>query len=332
MNALTLDEVCDRLYAARNPLILMHTRPDGDTVGSAAALMHILTALGNSPRCLAPDPIPRRLSFLCDGLNTEPPCLDGSTDYTVITVDVASLGQLGALGTVMCGRLFPSLMIDHHGRGEAYTDHYVRPDAAAAGEIVYDLMIRMHERGMLRELPAGAIATIYSAISSDTGCFKYSNTTPHTHRIAAKLIETGVDASEINRRLFDVKSAEQLKAEGYVQSRICLHPCGKIAWVAISRKTRESLGLLDEHFETAIDVVRSLEGVEVALAVKESPDGRFKASLRSTGIDVAAIAASLGGGGHVRAAGCSLTAESAEEAALTVAERVYDAIKNGGCS
>lgn len=326
MKQLTLDELCERIVRIDRPLIVMHTRPDGDTVGSAAAMMHLFKLLGKTPRCLAPDPIPRRLAFLTKGLDFNPPALDG-TPYTVLTVDVASTGQLGRLGEHLTGALFPTLMIDHHERGEVYADGYIRPSAAAVGEIMFDLAKRMHEMKLLPALPADLLSPIYAAISSDTGCFRYSNTTPHTHRAAAELISLGVNASEINRRLFDVKSAEQLRAEGYVQSNLKRHPSGRIASVTISRACREALGLLDEHFETAIDVVRSLEGVEIAIAVKESPDGRFKASLRSTGADVAAIAASLGGGGHVRAAGCNLVAESAEAATNAVIERVWQTIK-----
>ncbi len=325
MKALSLDELCDLVAGAENPLVLMHCRPDGDTVGSAAALMHVFRALGREPRCLSSDPLPHRLAFVTKGLDTSPP--DLSLDYTVITVDVASRGQLGALRDTFTGRLAPAFMIDHHARGEAYADHYTRPDAAAAGEIIYELVLRMQERGMLPSLSHELINSIFTAISSDTGCFKFSNTTERTHRIAAHLLALGADASEINRRLFDVKSLDQLKAEGYVQSHLSIHPSGRIAWTIVTRELRDSLGLLDEHFETAIDIVRSIEGVEVAIAIKESPDGRFKASFRSIGLDVAAIAASLGGGGHVRAAGCSLSAPTAEAAAAAVVGMVADALE-----
>ena len=327
MKKLTLDELCDQIVSIKDPLLVMHTRPDGDTVGSTVALAQIFRMLGKSPRCISPDPIPKRLAFLCKNADLSPLDLSNA-HFTVVTLDVASLGQLGSLREQLSGALHPALMIDHHERGEAYADHYVRASAAAVGEIIFDLAKRMLERGMLGSLPIELLSPIYAAISSDTGCFKYSNTTPHTHSVAGELISHGVDAAEINRLLFDVKSAEQLRAEGFVQSNLCRHPSQRIAWIAISRKLRESLGLLDEHFETAIDVVRSLEGVEIAIAIKESPDGRFKASLRSTGIDVASIAASLGGGGHIRAAGCSIVAESAEMAAETVVEQAWQALKS----
>ena len=325
MSALTLQQLCDRIRDTEHPLILMHCRPDGDTAGSAAALMHIFRLLGRSPRVLCSDPIPKRLSFVFDGLDTSAP--DLSKDFTVITVDVASTGQLGALRDTFTGRLAPAFMIDHHERGVAYTDHYIRPDAAATGEILYEVAVRMLENGTLPSLPRELINAIFTAVSSDTGCFKFSNTTERTHAIAAHLISLGADAAEINRRLFDIKSIEQLRAEGYVQSHLSVHPSGKIAWTVITKELRDSMGLLDEHFETAIDIVRSLRGVEVAIAVKESPDGRFKASFRSLGLDVAAIAASLGGGGHMRAAGCSLSAPTAEAAAVAAVEMVAAAMQ-----
>ena len=326
MNRLTLDELCDRLFAVQTPLIVMHTRPDGDTVGSAAAMVRLFALLGKEARVIAPDPIPRRLAFLCTDLDFTEPDLDGAP-YTVITVDVASRTQLGALRDRLTGSLSPALMIDHHERGEAYADGYVRASAAAVGEIVFDIAKRMLERGMICEAPVELLTPIYAAVSSDTGCFKYSNTTPHTHEVAASLISSGVDAAEINRLLFDVKTAGQLRAEGYVQSNLRLSGDGRISRISISRACREALGLLDEHFETAIDILRSLEGVEIAVAVRETPDGRFKASLRSTGIDVAAIAASFGGGGHLRAAGCTLDAKDAEAAAEIIVDRALACIK-----
>ena len=326
MTPLTLRTLCDRLISLSHPLIVMHTRPDGDTIGSAAALSHLLRLLGKSPRTIAPDPIPRRLAFLIEGLDLITLPFDDQP-YETVTVDVASLGQLGSLRDTLVGDLFPRIMIDHHGRGEAYADSYVKADASATGEIVYELALAMLSNGLISHLPLDLLTCIYAAISSDTGCFRFSNTTPLTHTIAADLISRGVNAAEINRLLFDVKSAEQLRAEGYVQSNLRLHPSKRIASIVITREIRESLGLLDEHFETAIDVVRSLEGVEIAIAIKESPDGRFKASLRSTGADVSAVAASLGGGGHIRAAGCSIAANDATEAAQTVIEAAWEAIK-----
>ena len=325
MNDLTFLELVDLVIGAKKPILLTHTRPDGDTVGSCAALAALFAAMGRDPAVVSPDVIPRRLAFLSDN-EWFAPQKDYPVDATVIAVDVASPQQLGKLQETFSGSLAPAFMIDHHERGVAFCPRYLRADASAVGEIVYDLALALVERGVLSALPPFAVDAIFASISSDTGCFKYSNVTPRTHRIAAELIERGANAPEINRLLFDVKTAEILAAEGYVASHVETTPDGKIAWIVVTDKIRGELGLLDEHFETAIDVVRSLEGVEVAIAVKQSPDGGFKVSLRSTGLDVAKVAATLGGGGHARAAGCSLETPTAEDAAKIAVDAVKRAL------
>ena len=322
---LSFSELVERVIGAKKPVLLTHTRPDGDTVGSCAALASLFDAMGRTPTVVSPDPIPRRLSFLCEG-KWFAPVGDYPADATVIAVDVASPQQLGDLQSVFTGALAPSFMIDHHERGAAFCPRYLRADAAAVGEIIYDLAVALVERGALSVIPPFAVNAIFASVSSDSGCFKYSNVTPRTHRIAAALIELGAEAPEINRLLFDVKTAEILSAEGYVASHVQSAANGRIAWVLVTDAIRNELGLLDEHFETAIDVVRSLEGVEIAMAVKESPDGKFKVSLRSTGLDVARVAATLGGGGHARAAGCSLSAPTAEDAAAVAVKAVERAL------
>ena len=327
-NELSFSELCDLVIAAEKPILLMHTRADGDTVGSCAALAALFREMRRAPICVSPEPIPRRLAFLCGDPGFAP--VSGYPDgSTVIAVDVASPQQLGSLLTVFAGDLAPAFMIDHHALGVAFAPRYLREDAAAVGEIIYDLAAELVKRGAIREIPLTAVSAIFASISSDSGCFRYSNTTPATHRIAADLIALGADAAEINRRLFDIKSAEVLRAEGYTASHICRALDGKIAWAVVSNAVRDELGLLDEHFESAIDVVRTLEGVEVAMCVKENRDGSFKVSFRSIGLDVAAVAETLGGGGHVRAAGCSLTAKSAEEAASVAVAAVEKAFRKG---
>ena len=321
MTELKFAELVERVIGAKNPILLTHTRPDGDTVGSCAALASLFAAMGRTPTVVSPDPIPRRLAFLCEG-GWFAPVSDYPADATVIAVDVASPQQLAGLQSVFTGALAPTFMIDHHERGVAFAPRYLRPAAAAVGEIIYDLAVALMERGLISAIPPLAVNAIFASISSDSGCFKFSNVTPQTHRIAAALIERGADAAEINRLLFDVKSAEILRAEGYAASHVSSALNGKIAWVIVTNAIRDSLGLLDEHFETAIDVVRSLEGVEIAMAVKECPDGKFKVSFRSTELDVAKVAATLGGGGHARAAGCSLSTKTAEDAAAIAAEAI----------
>jgi phosphoesterase RecJ-like protein len=324
MKALTLDEICDLMLRCKHPLILTHCRPDGDTVGSAAALCHLFSALGIPASLCCPDSPGARLSFLVEGI--EMTSAEDLDSREVITVDVASPGQLGSLADAVIERSHLLFMLDHHERGVLFADHYVRPDAAATGEILFDLAERLVSRSLLSEIPRAAADAIFAAISSDTGCFRYSNTTAYTHEIAARLISLGVDAAEINRLLFDIKSKEIIRVEGYVGSHILLHESGRIAWVTLPYEVRDFLGVRDEHLETAIDIVRQLEGVEIAIVIKQIAEDTYKASLRSIGADVSAIAASLGGGGHIRAAGCAIKAASADEAALRIVERAAEAL------
>ena len=168
---------------------------------------------------------------------------------------------------------------------------------------------------------------MYAAISSDTGGFIFSSASADTYRLAAELIETGIDFADINHRLFHSKTKEQLSAEGFISSNITTDADGRIAYAVLSKETREALGLSSAHFETAIDVVRSVLFAEIAIFVRETDEGTVKASLRSTGFNVAEIAAEFGGGGHVRAAGCSIPVRSAEEGAKILIEK----IKNNTC-
>ena len=137
-------------------------------------------------------------------------------------------------------------------------------------------------------------------------------------RRGATLIELGIDAEEINHKLFNSKSQRQIRAEGFVSEKIVTKYSGKLAYATVTRRERERLGVLMEHLETAIDVVRSVEMVDISFVIKETDKGEYKASLRSTGADVAAICARFGGGGHIKAAGCTVPAKNIEDAARRV--------------
>ncbi len=316
MTALTLDGVCDRLLEAKDPLILTHRNPDGDTVGSAAALCRILQRLGKSPAVLTEPTFHERYAFLLKDIPTE--VTDGA--HTVIAVDLASPQQLGSFAE--CFK--PDLQIDHHEFGTPFADHYVVPAAAACGEVVLAIAKRLCERGALSAIDPEIANPIYAAISSDTGCFCFSNVTPDTHRYAAELLSLGVPADEINHRLFHSKSKEQLAAEGYVLSHLSTAFDGKVCAFVLPMAERERLNLPEEAFDTAIDMARSLAGVRIAVTVKEKAKGQHRISLRSTDVSVTPVAAHFGGGGHARAAGCTVMAESAPDALSLV----LDALKS----
>lgn len=300
--ALSLDGVCDLLLAAERPTVLSHAHPDGDTVGSAAALCHLLSRLHKKAAWRCADPLPRRLAFLFDGLDMATP--EENKGGTVIATDVASPTQLGSLADeYLPGGVH--LMLDHHEVGCAFAPSLICPRAAAAGEVIYRVAERLCARGALAEIDVAAASAIYAAISSDTGCFKYSNVTAETHRIAAALHAAGIHADKINHLLYDSRTPEQLAAEKIAMSRLSVYAGGRVAAVCLTLSDRA--GLTDDDFETAIDIPRSMAGVEIALVVREMPGGVSRVSLRSVEANVSAVAQAFGGGGHVRAAGCTVS-------------------------
>ncbi len=314
--ALSFDGLCQELCENKKTLIIYHVRSDADAVGSAFALKDILCSMGVQAYCACSDEIPERLQFLADGVQGSVLVEEGmKIDCDrVISVDSASPSQLGELFLRLHKNI--DIMIDHHSNGTVYADYYVDGKAAATGEIIYKIAKKLCEMGELDCISERVINCTYAAISSDTGGFRYSNTTPETHRIAAELIEAGVDAAEMNRLLFDAKSLKQVKAEGEAIKRLKVYAEGRVASTFLPFSVARELGLSDEHLGTLIDIPRSVYGVEVAFVIKQtSENGAFRVSMRSaTDIDVAKVCAAFGGGGHKRAAGCSVEARSIEEA------------------
>ena len=314
--SLSARECAKKLIAIRRPLVLMHVRPDGDTVGSGAALCIIFRALGKTPLYACADPIPARLAFLLEGFRPA----ENFEGLEPVAVDVSTRSQLSDLN----GKIpDPVLMIDHHEVGEPFAPHYILRGISSAGEVllhVIDELIALRRLKMTAKLAY----PLYAAISSDTGCFRYSTATAETYRRAAKLTETGIDTADINHRLFESKTEKDLLAENFIAARIRTAAGGKIAYATVTKAEREGLGVLQEHFETAVDVVRSLDGVVIAFVVRETDRGEIKVSMRSTGPDVAAVAMRFGGGGHIRAAGCTLDVPDVESGAKLLLEALAE--------
>ena len=327
-NALTMDELCARLCENKMTLIVYHVRSDADAVGSAFALREILRLMGIPSFCVCSDEVPERLRFLSEDAQGSV-VIDEDMDLgheRVISVDSALGSQLGGMFDRL--RKDIDLMIDHHSVGTPYADNYIDTDASATGEIIYAIADKLLVEGKIPMITPYALKCIYAAISSDTGCFRYSNVTPATHRIAAELIEMGVDAADINHRLFSCKSAKQMAAEGEAARRLTYHLGGRVASVTMPYSVINELDLKDEHLDTVIEIPRSVEGVEVAFAIRQTENKPlFKVSMRSASeVDVAAICKSFGGGGHVKAAGCSLEASSIDEAEAIIANAISKSI------
>lgn len=314
--ALTFEELISRISEPKNTLILFHRNPDADAVGSAYAMKKILADLGSRAWCVCGEEIPARLRFLCDAEQESVLPENIPTGFEIeriVAVDTASPFQLGRLSELYGDRV--DLMIDHHGVGEPYADHYIRPDAAATGEIMFDLVKQLATDGLM-QIDEALCIDLYAAISADTGGFRFSNVTADTHLRAAELMASGIDSAQINHLLFDCFSMEQLRARAAGISNLQLFADGKIAVITFPYAIKAALGLEDHHMSTLVDVARSLEGVMIAISVRQpGTDGSFHVSMRaSCDYDVSEVCARFGGGGHERAAGCTFSAENMEDA------------------
>ena len=323
--ALAFEDIFSYLTEPCDTLILFHRNPDADAVGSAFALKAVLSDLGSRAWCVCCDELPERLRFLADSEQTSvlPSAIPEELDIQrIISVDCASPTQLGSLYELYGDRI--NLMIDHHGMGEVYADHYICPTAAATGEIMFDLVKALATEGHVTITDA-LCTDLYAAISGDTGCFKYSNVTSDTHLRAAELVASGIDCAEINHCLFEAKSLDQLRAESAGISNLNLFADGKVAVITFPDALKAALGLSDEHLGTLVDVARSLTGVQIAIAIRQpSTDGSFRASMRSScSYDVAALCAKFGGGGHKKAAGCTIVAADIDEAMKKIVSEIY---------
>lgn len=317
MTVLTLEQLIGRILEPRRTLILTHASPDPDTIGSAFGLKKILTALGSEVRVVCADRVAHRMDFLIDAPEELTYEGDGSDYERIVAVDVASPSQLGELSR-LADRT--DLLIDHHANNSHFADVY-REYIAAAAEIVFDLSEELIRRGCIKELPRSFYECIYAGIASDTGSFRYSNVTSDTHARAAKLLTHGIDFAEISRLLFDSHTPKELIAQKVVLAHMKYFADGQICAVLFTNQMKRENGLEDVDLENIIATVREIEGVKIGLTVKQSTadERKFRVSSRANcDFNVAEVCAAFGGGGHPRAAGASLIADTPEDAFDTV--------------
>ena len=308
MKMLTRSETADFLRSHDSYCILTHRRPDGDTLGSSAALCRILRSLGKTAHILHNREVTPRYRWLHEGLTVAAP---GEND-TLVSVDVASPQMLPEEYKIYMDRI--ALRIDHHGSATSFTEQeLVDPHAAACGEIIYDIM------ELLDVTPDSAIAdALYVAASTDTGCFRFSNTDNHTFLVAAACAKAGARVYELNQELFETVSFTKLKMQSWIVENMELFGDGKLALVAIPKAVEAAIGVTEDDMENISSFPRNIGGVQMAATIRETKDGGVKLSVRSVpGMDAAAVTAKFGGGGHRAAAGASM-AMSIDEATKAV--------------
>jgi len=296
-----------RLEEAERIVLTTHVRPDGDGLGSQAALARWLRARGKQVEIVNPHPIPRRFRFL----DTDPPIrafepagsrrILEAADLLVV-MDISVPERLGGLEPLVEEIAPPVVIIDHHAGASKIDGIDVRDaGAAATGELVYGLF---EAWDAVDEITPPIADALYAAIAYDTGGFRYANTTGRTHEVAAELIRHGAAVERINRLVFESVSPARARLTARVMTTFSLSRTGRVAWAALPLSWIEEEGADPDEIDGIVEALRAIEGVDVAILFKELDEEAVKISFRSAGdADVNAFADKFGGGGHKNASG-----------------------------
>lgn len=295
------DAACETLRGADAVTLACHVGPDGDALGSMLGFGLALRARGTAVIASFPEPfaVPRSLRFL-PGLDLlVDPKQVPSAPACMMTFDAGTLDRLGSL--VPVARSAAALIVvDHHAAGAPYgTTQLVDPDAAASAVVARELLRRL-------DLPLDAqVATcLYTALLTDTGRFAYRNTTPQVHALAAEFLAAGVDQDAVARELYATQPYGSLKVAGRALERLAVHDGKGFVFTWVTLADVADAQITPDEVDGIIDLVRTADGYDVAVVLKELADGRYKVSMRSKGAtDVGALCQAHGGGGHRLAAG-----------------------------
>ncbi len=305
MKRSNLEAVREALLAGRRLMLTTHVNPDGDGISAELALYHFLKKLGKVVQVVNRDPIPDIYAFLpgaADVVVTDRPVFD--PDVIVVT-DCGGLDRAGYKPQDFGNPKI--VVIDHHLTNDHDGDlHLVDPKASATGELVYYLLREMEQAGA-GEIDYPIALCLYTAIFTDTGSFRYSNTSPQALRVASELVAYGINSWDVAEAVYESKAYPVLRLAGNFLRTLDVSVRGRFAWGAIRKSDYLETGAREEHTDGFVNYPRSIKGVEVAIFFRETNGESIKVSMRSKGkINVAAIAEKFGGGGHHNAAGCTL--------------------------
>ena len=308
MRSLTIAETAQWLLSRNSFTLVTHRRPDGDTLGSAAALCRGLRSIGKSAFMLYNPEVTEKYAHLQEGLSK----MAAQPGDVIITVDVAAPELIPDAFSHLLGHI--DLRIDHHRtEGSFSAFELVDPMAGACGQLIYDIM---KEMGIHLDVPMAN--ALYIAISTDTGCFRYANARSHTFEVAAACASVSQDLPELNQILFETNSLKRLKLQGWIVEHLRFLQEGKVAICAIPRSLELEMALTEDDMENISGFPRSIEGVKMAATLRQQENGDIKLSVRALPqYDAGAVCAKFGGGGHRGAAGATLRM-SMEEAVCAV--------------
>lgn len=322
MKKSTLEQIAIKLKEADTVLLYPHILMDGDTLGSSIALCIALRKIGKKAFILIEDEIPSYLLFLEKDYCTSDQNILGEADIS-ISIDCSDIERfIMRKAKFLTGKT--SICLDHHRTNNSFAElNYIDEYAAATGEIIYDLI-----KIMGVEIDVEMAEAIYTAITTDTGNFQYTNTTKTTHLITADLFDIGIDLEKISVEVYQNIRHEKLKITNEVINTIEMLYNGKADIAYVTQEMLKKTGALMEETEGIIETLRNISGVEISAFMKESKPNEIKASLRAkTYGDVSAIAQSFGGGGHKKAAGCTLYT-SLEDAKRQISYAIVSHLEN----
>ena len=306
-------DIASRFLAQNDKICLIcHTSPDGDTVGGAFGLFYALKSLGKNVYVESFDGFPEKFQYLY------PDNMEKFEPDHYATVDVADVGLLGN-----CQKnLSFSLCIDHHEKNSIEARYKcVDSGAAATCEIIYSIV-----RHLGVKISKQIANCLYTGISTDTGCFRFSNTTPQTHKIAAELIEAGAKSCEINFRLFEQKTRERLKLESLVLKNLEYYFEYRCAMVFVTKDMMRQAGADEADFDGIASIARSCAGVLIGITAREVENCQYKVSVRSNqGASALNVCKFFGGGGHKMAAGFKISGDM-QAVKEKILQRVYEEI------
>ena len=314
MKILTRNETAQYLLSHDNYCILSHRRPDGDTIGSTAALCLGLRQLGKTAHVLFNCEVSDRFAWLHAGLTKEA----AEEGDTIVSVDVASPGMLPKSFLHLVGKI--DLRIDHHSSATSFTEaELVDGKSASCAELTWDVL---EDAGVTMDEKIAE--AVYVGISTDTGCFRYSNTTDHTFSVAARCAKAGARVYELNQELFETNTLGRLKMQGWIVDHMNVFSDGKLAVIAIPKVVEESIGVNEDDMDNISSFPRTVAGVCMAATLREIKEGDVKLSVRAIpGYDATVLTRQFGGGGHKGAAGASMKMSLAN-AALAVEKAMLE--------
>ena len=297
MKILTRNETAQYLLSHDNYCILSHRRPDGDTIGSTAALCLGLRQLGKTAHVLFNCEVSDRFAWLHAGLTKEA----AEEGDTIVSVDVASPGMLPKSFLHLVGKI--DLRIDHHSSATSFTEaELVDGKSASCAELTWDVL---EDAGVTMDEKIAE--AVYVGISTDTGCFRYSNTTDHTFSVAARCAKAGARVYELNQELFETNTLGRLKMQAWMVDHMKMLRGGEMAIVAIPKSVEAEIGVTEDDMDNISSFPRTVAGVCMAATLRETADGDTKISVRAVpGYDATLVTVPFGGGGHKGAAGGAL--------------------------